>query len=118
MSSENNNNNNNNLNLTDNQVCAIIHWSSILTAFPIVALIVLLASQNPVWRQHAVVIVNFYINAFIFCCVSLVLCLILIGIPMLMLGSFLWFVFTIVGGLKAINGEVWPYPLTILKILK
>jgi uncharacterized Tic20 family protein len=62
-------------------------------------------------------IVNWLISCLIYGAVSLVLCLVLIGF----LGFIALFVmgvaFPIIGGIKANNGELWEYPLTI-KFLK
>ena len=48
-------------------------------------------------------------NIFVF----LVLALIVIGFLLLGVLAILGIVFPIIGGIKASNGEVWPYPLSI-----
>lgn len=58
-------------------------------------------------------VVNWMISSIIYAVVSAILCLILIGIPMLMVLGVLCIVFPIIGGIKANNGEFWEYPMTI-----
>ena len=41
------------------------------------------------------------------------LCFVLIGIPLLVALAVAAIVFPVVGGVKANNGEVWPYPCSI-----
>jgi len=63
---------------------------------------------------HGRVVVNGIISFFIFLvlCVPLIF-LFLVGIPMMIVIGILAVVFPVVGGIKATNGEVWRYPLTI-----
>jgi uncharacterized Tic20 family protein len=42
-----------------------------------------------------------------------VLCFVLIGFPLLFAVLILSIVFPIIGAVKAANGELWPYPLSI-----
>ncbi len=73
--------------------------------------------EIPALDAHGKMIVNWLISCLIYGAVSLVLCLVLIGF----LGFIALFVmgvaFPIIGGIKANNGELWEYPLTI-KFLK
>jgi uncharacterized Tic20 family protein len=57
--------------------------------------------------------VNWIISAVIYGLVSALLVLVLIGIPMLIALGVLTIIFPIIAGIKANNGEVWKYPLTI-----
>ena len=59
------------------------------------------------------IVVNWLISAIIYIAISLLLILVFIGIPMLLVMSVLMIVFPIIGGLKAGNGELWPYPMSI-----
>jgi len=58
-------------------------------------------------------IINFMISMLIYFCIAVVLCILLIGIPMLIALGFLHFVFIIIATIKAVNGETWKYPLTV-----
>jgi uncharacterized Tic20 family protein len=62
-------------------------------------------------------VVNWLISSLIYFVVSLVLTIVLIGILGLVALGIMSIVFPIIGGIKANNGELWEYPLTI-KFLK
>jgi uncharacterized Tic20 family protein len=62
-------------------------------------------------------VVNWLISSLIYFVVSLVLAIVLIGILGLVALGIMSIVFPIIGGIKANNGELWEYPLTI-KFLK
>lgn len=66
---------------------------------------------------HGKIVVNWLISAIIYSAVCLLLTFLLIGIPLLFILAGLCIVFPVIGGIKANNGEVWNYPLTI-QILK
>lgn len=95
------------------------HWSALLGAFVAMAflgpLIVLLAKGNtsPYVRQQAVESLNFQITCLIFGVVSFVLVFVLIGFLLLAVVGVWWLVFTIIGSVKASNGELYRYPLNI-----
>lgn len=56
---------------------------------------------------------NFQISMLIYNIVAGILCLLLIGIPMLILLHFLNVVFVIIASLRASEGEMYRYPFTI-----
>ena len=62
---------------------------------------------------HGKVAVNWGISALIYAAVCVPLCFILIGIPLAIALGVLMIIFPILGGLKANNGELWRYPLSI-----
>jgi uncharacterized Tic20 family protein len=62
---------------------------------------------------HGKVAVNWMISELIYVIVGAVLCLVLIGIPLLIGLLIIGIVFPIMGAVKANNGEVWRYPLSI-----
>lgn len=62
---------------------------------------------------HGKIVVNWIISALIYGLVFGILTLVLIGIPLLIALGVVAIIFPIVGGIKANNGEVWKYPLTI-----
>ena len=62
---------------------------------------------------HAHVVFNWMISALIYAVVSAILVFIVIGLLGLLAVAILSIVFPIIGGIKASDGEVWPYPLSI-----
>lgn len=73
--------------------------------------------EMPALDAHGKMIVNWFISALIYAVVSGILSIILIGFLGLLALAVLGVVYPIVGGIKANNGELWEYPLTI-KFLK
>ncbi|MBI4583109.1 MAG: DUF4870 domain-containing protein [Planctomycetes bacterium] len=62
---------------------------------------------------HGKIVVNWLISAVLYGIGSAILILLFIGIPLLIALGVVSIVFPIIGGIKANNGEVWKYPLTI-----
>ena len=56
---------------------------------------------------------NFQISMLIWYCVAGILCLVLIGIPILILLHLLNIIFVIVASIRASEGKLYRYPLTI-----
>lgn len=73
--------------------------------------------EMPALDAHGKMIVNWMLSALIYSVVSGVLTIILIGLLGLLAIALLGVIFPIIGGIKANNGELWEYPLTI-KFLK
>jgi hypothetical protein len=72
------------------------------------------------WKKHAPPIdahgknvANWIISALIYGVASWILAIYVIGFPLLIALGVLAIAFPIVGGIKANNGEVWKYPLSI-----
>ncbi len=95
------------------------HWSALVAAFVALAflgpLIVMLTkgTTSPYVRRQAVESLNFQLSILIYGIVSLVLCLVLIGFLLLAVVGVVWLVFTIIGAVRAGQGEEYHYPLTI-----
>ena len=66
---------------------------------------------------HGKMVVNWMISSVIYAVVSVVLMFVLIGFLTILAVGIMGIVFPIIGGMKANNGELWEYPLTI-KFLK
>jgi uncharacterized protein len=66
---------------------------------------------------HGKMVTNFMISMLIYGFVTIILCFVLIGLLLLPVLAVVGIVFPIIGGIKANNGELWEYPLTI-KFLK
>src|SRR5215217_6556294 len=62
---------------------------------------------------HGKMVTNWIISAFIYSVVSVILMLVLVGFLTILAVAVMSIVFPIIGGIKANNGELWEYPLTI-----
>ncbi len=96
----------------------LMHFSLLLTyAFIGIVLAIVIwqvkKKELPGIDPHGKNVVNWIITELIYGFISLLLCFIFIGIPMLFVLGILGIVFPIIGGIKANNGEVWKYPLSI-----
>ncbi len=95
------------------------HWSALVSAFVALAflgpLLVMLVKGNesPYIRRQAVEALNFQLSMLIYAAVAFVLLFLLIGFLLLPIVGIWWLVFTIIGSVKAANGELYRYPLTI-----
>jgi uncharacterized protein len=70
-------------------------------------------NKFPALDEHGKIVANWLISATIYLVVCGLLCFVLIGVLMLPILFIMIIAFPIIGGIKANNGEVWPYPLTI-----
>ena|SRR6478672_7784074 len=66
---------------------------------------------------HGKMVTNWMISATIYAIVSIVLMFVLVGFLTILAVAVMGIVFPIIGAIKANNGELWEYPLTI-KFLK
>lgn len=73
--------------------------------------------KMPALDAHGKMVVNFMISVLIYAVVSVVLVFVVVGILTLLAVGVIHIVFPIIGAIKANNGELWEYPLTI-KFLK
>ncbi len=103
-----------------NQWAMFLHFSllagSVVPLAGFVAPIViwqLKKTEMPALDYHGKVAINWMLSQLIYLMVAGILTLVLIGIPLLILVIVCGIVFPIVGGIKANDGEVWPYPLSI-----
>ena len=62
---------------------------------------------------HGKVVVNWMISQLIYVVVSIPLMLLIVGFPLLIAVIIMGIIFPIIGGIKANEGEIWEYPLTI-----
>jgi uncharacterized Tic20 family protein len=70
-------------------------------------------TQLPALDVHGKIVINWIISAIIYAAISALLVLVFIGIPFLIALGIIGIVFPIIGGMKASNGEIWRYPLSI-----
>jgi uncharacterized Tic20 family protein len=73
--------------------------------------------KMPELDAHGKMVINWMLSALIYAVVSLPLMVVLVGFLTLLAVAVMSIVFPIIGGIKANNGELWEYPLTI-KFLK
>ena len=95
------------------------HAGSFVAAYVLLGvlapLIVLLTKgkDSPFIRAHAVESLNFQISALIYLGVSALLIIVLIGIPMLIGVGIFYLIVVIMASVKASEGRLYRYPLTI-----
>jgi len=105
----------------DNQLLVLTHLSQLLTYITgfgglIVPLIIWLTQKDKVFKmdEHGKKIVNFQISMFIYAILSIpAIILIGLGFLMLIVIGVIAFIFPIINAIKASNGEVTNYPLSI-----
>ncbi|MEE4296132.1 MAG: DUF4870 domain-containing protein [Wenzhouxiangella sp.] len=78
-----------------------------------VVIYLLKKDQIPSLTPHAHVVFNWLISAIIYAVISFILTFVGIGFLMLAVLALLSLVFPIIGAIKASEGTVWPYPLSI-----
>ena len=101
--------------------CMLAHASALVGFLVPVAghlvgpLIVWLAKRqdSPEIDAHGKESMNFQISMLIWNCIAAILILVLIGIPLLILLHILNIIFVIVASIKATEGKLYRYPLTI-----
>ena len=106
------------------QMGLIMHLSQLanLILFPIGIIVPIVIWQTqkekmPALDAHGKMVTNFMISMTIYFIVSFILAFVLIGFLLLPIVGIIGIIFPIIGGVKANNGELWEYPLTI-KFLK
>ncbi|MDQ3063389.1 MAG: DUF4870 domain-containing protein [Acidobacteriota bacterium] len=106
------------------QMGLFLHLSLLIYtfAFPVGAVAPILIWQLkkdeiPALEAHGKMVTNWMISLAIYFTISFVLAFILIGFLGFLIFGILAIVFPIIGAVKANNGELWEYPLTI-KFLK
>ena len=95
-----------------------LHLSQLLglTALPVVGWLApvliwqLKKDELPGLDAHGKIVVNWLISEIIYAVVCALLCFVCVGIPLLVVLGIMGIVFPIIGGVKAQNGELWPYP--------
>jgi uncharacterized Tic20 family protein len=108
----------------DRQMGLFLHLSQLANLLvPIAGIIVPIViwqtqkEKIPALDAHGKMVTNWMISSIIYAAVSVPLMLVLVGFLTLFAVAIMGIVFPIVGAVKANNGELWEYPLTI-KFLK
>lgn len=106
------------------QMGLILHLSQLANVilFPIglIAPIVIWQTQKdkmPALDAHGKMVTNWMISSVIYTFVSILLMFVLVGFLTIFAVLLMGIIFPIIGAIKANNGELWDYPLTI-KFLK
>ncbi len=104
----------------ERQMGMFIHLSRLADAFifpvGVILTIVLWQTQKdkmPGLDEHGKAATNFMISSLIYMAVSIPLMFVLIGFLIVPIVWLLMVIFPIIAGIKANNGELWEYPLTI-----
>ena len=106
---------------TDNQLIVITHLSQLLTCFTgfggLIAQLILWATQKDrveAMDTHGKAIINFQLSIIIYSILSIPLILVFgLGILLLILIGIMAFVLPIINAIKASNGELPSYPLSL-----
>lgn len=106
---------------TDNQLIMITHLAQLLTYITgfgglIVPLIIWATQKDKVdgMDQHGKAIVNFQLSLIVYCLISIPLIFLFgLGVLILILIGILAFVMPIINAIKASNGELPRYPLSL-----
>jgi uncharacterized Tic20 family protein len=70
-------------------------------------------AEMPSLDAHGKVVMNWILSELIYCAVSFILVFVVVGIPLLIVLLVLGIIFPIIGAIKAGDGIVWKYPLSI-----
>jgi uncharacterized Tic20 family protein len=104
----------------ERQMGMFLHLSQLANVilFPvgIVLPIVLWQTQKekmPALDAHGKMVTNWMISVTIYGIISFLLIFVVVGILLIVIVGLLGIIFPIIGGIKANNGELWEYPLTI-----
>ena len=102
------------------QMGLFLHLSQLANVFffPIGILAPILLRQTqkekmPAIDAHGKMVANWMISVTIYTIVSIVLMFVLIGFLTILAVAVMGLVFPIIGAVKANNGELWEYPVTI-----
>ncbi len=82
----------------------------------ILPLVMLFAASDEFVRANAREALNFHITIFIYFIISLILCLVVIGIVLVIALVIFMFVASIIATVKASQGQMYRYPMTIRMI--
>jgi len=99
--------------------CMLMHLSQLAVfagGVGIVAPIVMWViskDESDLARRHGARMMNWMISSFIYTIIGALLCLVLVGIPLLIALVVLTIAFPIMAAMKANEGQIWSYPLTI-----
>jgi uncharacterized protein len=110
----------NTLGIDTNSYCMFIHLSQFCGfIFPMAGMIVpiilwMINKENSIEiDRHGKIVINWIITSFLIYAGLGLLCIILIGVPLIIAFAVANFIFIIIGALKAKSGEYYKYPFSI-----
>jgi uncharacterized Tic20 family protein len=108
------------LGMKPNTYCMLLHLSQLLNfVIPLAGIIVPVVlwainkDKDSMVDQHGKIVVNWILSLVIYCAVSAILFIVIVGFVLLIVLSILAIIFPIIGGIKANDGIEWKYPLSI-----
>lgn len=96
-----------------NVLCHLSAFLGVALILPLIVYLVTKDDANSTIPLHAKETLNFHISLFIYAIISSVLIFVFIGVFLLIAIGIAGFILAIVGAVKASNGELYRYPLTI-----
>ena len=96
----------------DNTLPILTHILGLLTGF-LGPLVILLASSKEDAKKHAKIVLNWQFSLLIYFIIAGILTLVLVGFFLFIALGIMNTIFSIIGAVKASEGEVWKYPLSI-----
>jgi uncharacterized Tic20 family protein len=96
-----------------NVLCHLSAFLGVALILPLIVYLVTKDDPNSTIPQHAKETLNFHISLFIYGIISAILIVVVIGAFLLVAIAIGGFILAIVGAVKASNGELYRYPLTI-----
>ena len=107
-------------NMEVSSFCMLMHLSQfagIIIPMAGIALPIIMWATNKdkssIIDQHGKNILNWMISLFIYYTISIILIILIVGIFALIALTMMWFIFIIIGAIKANNKEIFSYPLSI-----
>ncbi len=70
--------------------------------------------EDPYVDAHGKIVINWIITQIVYLILGIALTFLGVGILILVILGLISIIFTIIGGIKALNGEIWKYPMSIV----
>ncbi|MFM7036133.1 MAG: DUF4870 domain-containing protein [Planctomycetaceae bacterium] len=94
-------------------MAAMVWWMGGLGVFTAVVMWLISREKSQMADRHGRVVVNWLLSEMVYSLISFFLTFLLIGIPMLWLLAAVSVIFPVIGAVRASEGRLWPYPLSI-----
>jgi uncharacterized protein len=95
-----------------NTLAILTHLLGLITGF-LGPLIILFVAEDEFTKKNAKTVLNWQFSLIIYFIVSFILILLIIGILLIIALVIMNTIFLIIGAIKASEGKVWKYPLSI-----
>jgi uncharacterized Tic20 family protein len=99
--------------------CTLLHLSPLLMYAGGIGLVVPIVmwavgkDESELARAHGARMMNWLISSLIYVVISAILCIFIIGIPLLLMLAVLSILFPVMAAIKSTRNELWSYPLAI-----